>query len=310
MITKRQGMAGIVIATITGLLVCFAGAIALSLTWPSNWNAMVGSLLLSILTTLIGVLVAVLTAIFVVETYLEKRRREAEKISAAEKERYRGMWQAYLNGGVSIVSAVITHLSLFIAYGRSRYLELVQAEGDTSDVPNTIGTFTVWLVDAMYEERRERKATSPKGSRGMGEEAAGRLMRAFETGAPLELSSTKEDLEVLLHYLGLCQRLLSDQVFLFQPFMNVRMGLAVALVTFSRSITFSIDDTRRSLAVATQSGRAVQVDKKMASGFCVLGLHAVKVAQMMWAKDDIKELVGVSVEPLVTGIPVSEPRKN
>jgi len=292
-IAKGRTRTTVVALTIAALLVCLASAIILSVKWPSDWNALVASLLLGTLTTLIGVFVAVLMAIFVVERYLEDRRREAERISRVEKERYGAMWQAYLHGGVSILSALITHMSLFVAYGKNRYLELMQAEGDTAEVPNTIGAFAAWLPGAVDDGRRQKRAASSR-SGGMGDEAALRFVKAFQTEQPVEQSCEREDLEVLLHYLDLYQRHLADQIFLFQPFMNTKMGIALGLVKLSRSLTFSIDDVRRCLSVAKLTAKPVYLDSRTLSNLCDLGLQAVRLAQIMRADDDIKEIIGTS----------------
>jgi hypothetical protein len=242
-----------------------------------------------------GILGAILIAIFVVEKYLERRRSEDERRSALEKEKYRAQWELYIHGGVSILSALITHLSLFVAYGKSRYLQLLNVHEDTRHVPETIRAFTPWLVDSMYEGRKERRTASSELYGGMGKDIATHLAEVFEKETLSKSAFIQEDLVVLLHYLRLFDQHLRDQAFLFQPFMVEHMGVSVGLVRFSHSLHDSISNIERRIAIGAQIEGGISasnVDDKIRFGFCTLGRQAVAVMEMIWAgPDDIEQVL-------------------
>lgn len=119
----------IVSVTVIGIIIFLVSGITLSLKWPTHWNFMLGSLFLSIIASFMGILVGILVAILVVGRYLGHQRREAERKEALREAAYQARWQAYLHGGLSVLSALITHLALFVAYGKNKYLELLEARG-------------------------------------------------------------------------------------------------------------------------------------------------------------------------------------
>jgi len=68
--------------------------------------------------------------------------------------------------------------------------KLLEAHGDTSDVPDAIGDFVPWLVDNLQTSRRTKRNVSSEDavdSGGMGKQAATRLATVFR-----EIESTDQ----------------------------------------------------------------------------------------------------------------------
>jgi hypothetical protein len=291
----------IVVPTISGIIILLLFGIAISFIWPEYWNSALSMLILNIIASLIGVLIGILVAIFIVERYLEQHRREVAEKEAFQETMYREQWQAYLNGGLAMLSALITHLSLFVAYGQKEYLELLNARGDTSKVPETIGEFIPFLMDSMENRRQKRREGNLKDddqSKGMGEEDAIRLAKAFSEIKSSELYCSLKDLNSLLHYLRGLRELLRDQIFLFQPFMVKRMGLGVTLLQLSRNLADAIEDIQFLLInqKPEKTVASVHLDGRITIKYCWLGKQAVKVIQLIWnyakGTDDDFKVVG------------------
>jgi hypothetical protein len=259
---------------------------------------MLGSFLVGLLATLVGVLVAVIAAILVVERYSESVRVAVEREAALEKRRYEAMWEGYLHGGVSIVSAQVTHLCLFVAFGRNRYLELLEAQGDTSEVPDKVARFLPWLAVSMYEGENEKRAgssTTSLATKGMNERDADRLVRAFQEEATFNCACNQADLALLVGYIGFVRGRLNDEISLFQPFLATRMGLGRALVKLSRSMSDCIQALETCCLASPEESRGADGgaarERTVCHQFSELGLRAVTVAKfMMSGKDDLSQL--------------------
>ncbi len=185
---------------------------------------MLESLALNIVASFIGLTGSILVAIFIVEKYLEHQRHQRQEQEILQEAKYQERWQMYIHGGVSVLSAIITHLSLFIAYGRGVYLQLLEARGDTSDVPNSVGEFVPWLINNLQVNRIHPKegiipnSTDNIRSQGMGEREAIRLTEAFKDKLSSPITCSRNDLNVLSQYLRSFASHMHDQTLLFQPF--------------------------------------------------------------------------------------------
>lgn len=277
----------IVVLTVVGLVVFGASGLALAVLWPEDWNSTLGSFLLNVAASLVGVLLAILAAIFIVEGYLERRRREAEERAAADEKAYQEGWNAYAYGGISMLSLVLTHLSLYIAYGRERYMEL--AEEESSEVPHSVGEFIPGFLDALAAARAERRQASREGAEirsGWGTEQAARLARVFKEAPPSPAPFTLKDLQVLARYLRIWDTRLREQMFLFQPFMPRRMGVAVVLAEVGRHLRAAREDTQDLIVSRLRDGDTTatfEVDSVFGSVYCELGRSSVELIQMVWA---------------------------
>lgn len=278
----------IVSVTVIGIIIFLVSGIMLSLKWPTHWNFMLGSLFLSIIASFMGILVGILVAILVVERYLGHQRREAERKEALREAAYQARWQAYLHGGLSVLSALITHLALFVAYGKNKYLELLEARGGTADVPETIGDFVPWLAQNLQTgSRRARKEESSENdseSRGMDEGDADRLAKVFMEVKPSEMDCSRKDLSFLKDYLHHLTAHLRDQIFLFQPFMESRMGLAVALVKLAHSLDDAVENIEGLLTceMPGMDASSIHLGEKFASAYCGIGQEAIQVIRLIW----------------------------
>ncbi|MBA7469098.1 MAG: hypothetical protein GH156_03105 [Dehalococcoidia bacterium] len=271
------------------LLIC---AVVLSAMWPASWNPLLGSLLASIAVSFMAIVAGTLAAIFIVDRYLEHQRREAQKKEALQEAIYRKRWEAYIHGGLSVLSAVVTHLSLFVTYGKNKYLLLLGAEGDTSDVPDTIGGFVPWLIQNMQLSRKERvdqdadSSTDTTQHRGMTEQDAGRLIKEFEETMSSPITASRRDLSILLTYVNTLAAHLSDQLFLFQPFLDKRMELGVALVQFRHCLDDVAEGIEHSFLFRTEKGKGTSsfhLDEIGTAQFRTLGKKAIEVIRLIWA---------------------------
>lgn len=281
--TSARHLKTILVMTVVGLVTLLGCGFAVALMWPDHWPDMIASLMLGILGSAISVLLAVPVAIFIVEGYLERRRREAEEKAAAEEEAYKMHWNAYALGGISMLSAIITHISLYVAYGRERYMELTEEK--SPDVPRSLSEFIPSLLDAMKAVRDEKKKAGGRDS-GWGPKEAARLSRAFEEVSPSPDPFTLQDLDALLHSLHVHYALVREQMFLFQPFMSRHMGVAVALVEVARHLRSATEEVQHIIA-SNMLGRepvaTLDIGHNLASTYCRLGSSSVKLIQMIWA---------------------------
>ena len=284
----------IVIITVVALCILLASGIVLSLAWPPDWNFMLGSLALGIIASFMGILGGILAAIFIVERYLEHRRRENQKQQALQEASYQERWQAYIHGGVSVLSAIITHLSLFIAYGKDLYLQLLEANGDTSDVPNSIGDFVPWLLNNLQLSRRAAKEAENTASSDTVKREAIRLANEFRDTPSSSMTCSRRDLNILLQYLRVFATHMRDQIFLFQPFLARRMELGVVLVRLAHSLDDAAEHIERLLLSGTKAGKPLtsfDLDTDFTSRYCSLGQEAIQVVNLVWAhaKEELDE---------------------
>lgn len=282
----------IVILTAAALFILLASGIVLSLAWPANWNFMLGSLALGIIASFMGILGGILAAIFIVERYLEHERRENQKRQALQEAEYQLRWQAYIHGGLSMLSAIMTHLSLFVAYGRELYLQLLKASGDTSDVPSSVGDFIPWLINNLQMSRKIAKEAGETASsdsaegRGMSEQEAIRISTEFRDRPSSSMTCSRGDLNILLHYLRMFAAHMHDQIFLFQPFLARHMKLGVVLVQLAHSLDDLSEHVERLLLSRTKAGKPLtsfELDTAFTSQYCSLGQQAIRVISQIWA---------------------------
>lgn len=296
----------ITIFSIALIVVLLLLGIIVSFTWPINWNLMLNALILNIISSLIGVLAGALIAIFIVEKYLEQHRREIAEKEAYQERLYKEQWQAYLYGGLSYLSATITHLSLFVAYGKEKYLELLNAEGDVSGVPDSIEAFVRYYVNSINIRHHQKLGDDvDKGDkpRGMDNKDADRLEKAFSEIRPAEIHCSLTDINFLLNYLHFLHERLQDQIFLFQPFMNKCMGLGIVLIQLDRALMSITDDMQRILIKleSKDTTSIIQLNERSAIKYCEAGKLAIKVIQLIWnyaqgTGDDIKVVVNADVK--------------
>lgn len=240
------------------------------------------SFLISLAASLIGLLGGILAAIFIVERYLKYQKQQL----LAKQATYKIMWQSYIEGGLSVLSALITHACLFISFGRERYLILQEAIGDTTDVPDTIADFIPWLVTNLRVEEFstpfERNANSSDTtlSRGMSKDQALLFKEEFSRNDCITSIYTLKDLIVLRNFLNMINKKLRDEVFLLQPFLSIRMQLGVTLVELSRYVEDACEEIMQNMIAKGKT--SFHLDSKFSSRFCTIGLKSVKLITSIW----------------------------
>jgi hypothetical protein len=257
----------IVIVAIIIIFALLISAIVLSILWPPSWNPLLGSLLLNIAASLIGVLVGVFVAIFFVERYLEHQRREKRK-----REHLLKVYWIY--GGLSVLTAMIMHLSFFLLYGTRKWQALMITDSKQTKVPETIVDFIPWL---MAKDTCRPAATKEKLTL---------FEKEFNKTPRSPIKITRRDLEILASYMESCATRIRDQFFLFQPFIHEHFEEVSSLVLFARSLDDAIQDSKSSLAVRTEEGKlpsSFHLDKKGQHLFQSLGKEAVKVSGLILA---------------------------
>ena len=118
----------VILITLSLLILFLVSGILISTLWPEDHLLGLQTFLISLTASLASLFGGILAAIFIVERYLEYRKRLQEE----QQKVYNITWQGYIEGGLSVLSALITHMCLFIAYGKERYLVLQEATGDTT----------------------------------------------------------------------------------------------------------------------------------------------------------------------------------
>lgn len=224
----------------------------------------------------------ILAAIFIVERYLNQQEQQ----QLAKQVAYKTAWQSYIEGGLSVLSALITHACLFISFGKERYLILQEATDDTTDVPDAIADFIPWLTtnlsvkefDTPFE--RDTNSSDTTKSRGMDKDKASRFIEEFSRKNCIESVYTIEDLVTLENFLNRFNKKLRDEVFLLQPFLSVRMQLGVTLVELSRYIDDVCELIKQNIIVKGKT--SFHLDSKFSSHFCLIGLKAVKLMTAIW----------------------------
>jgi ABC-type transport system involved in multi-copper enzyme maturation permease subunit len=176
--------------------------ILISTLWAGDLSPALETFLISLTASLVPLFGGILAAIFIVERYLEygkKLREEQQKV-------YSITWQSYIEGGLSVLSALITHVCLFVSYGKERYLVLQEATGDTTDVPDTVSDFIPWLINNLdvtdFDTPSETNANPSvtKLSRGMGKDKALRFLDEFSRIDCISSIYTDKDLIMLRNF--------------------------------------------------------------------------------------------------------------
>lgn len=270
----------IVTATIIIIVMLLISAIVLSVLWPLSWNPLLGSLFLNIASSLMGVLVGILIAIFVVERYLQHQRRETQRKEQLRRGIYMEWWRGWIHGGLSVLTAIIMHLSFFLLYGTRKWQALMISDDDQTQVPEMIGDFVFWLID-----------TKDKLRPGVTKEKLAQFEKEFNETPKSATSVTRRDLGILVNYIETCASRIRDQLFLFQPFIDEHFELASSLVLFARSLDDTAHDSKFSLALTMEEGKSpssFHLDDKGQAIFHSLGKKAVEVSKLILADYNAK----------------------
>ena len=263
----------IVIAAIIIIFVLLVAAIWLSAAWSPSWNPLLGSLFLNIAASLIGVLVGVLIAIFVVERYLQHQRRETRR-----KENLQKVY--WLSGGLSVLTAMIMHLSFFLLYGVRKWQALMILDNVQTNVPETIGDFIPWLI--YTKDKLKPRITKEK---------LDLFEKEFEKIPESAISITRRDLGTLVTYLETCATRIRDQLFLFHPFIDEHFQLASSLIFFAHAVDDAVHDSGISLELMRKDGKpplSFSLDDKGKDLFNSLGKQAVEVSRLSLADYTVK----------------------
>jgi len=207
---------------------------------------------------------------------------------ASQESGDQGRWELYIYGGISTLSALITHISLFVVFGRGSYLQLLEAHGDTSDVPNNVGEFVPWLIDNLQTHRQKEiitNSTDAITSKGMDEPEAIRLDNAFKDGPCLPLTCNLNDVNVLFYYLTSFASHMRDQTFLFQPFLARRMEFGVALVQLAHSLEDECEYLERLLhsAVDVKRNIPIELGREFTDRYRSLGRKSIQTVNLISA---------------------------
>jgi len=266
------------------LLIAFlVSGILISTLWSEGLSLALQAFLISLTASLVSLFGGILTAIFIVERYLENQKKLREE----QQKVYSITWQSYIEGGLSVLSALITHVCLFISYGKERYLVLQEATGDTTDVPDTVADFIPWLINNLnvtdFNAPFENNANSsvPKLSRGMGKDKALRFLDEFTHRDCISSIYTHKDLIVLRNLLYNFNKKLRDEIFLLQPFLSTRMNLGTTLVELSRYIEDTYEDIE--LVIISEKTISSPLNPKFTSKFRSIGLKSTKLITLIWS---------------------------
>jgi hypothetical protein len=273
----------VILITIFLLIAFLVSGILVSTLWSEYLLLSLQTFLISLTASLVALFGGILAAIFVVERYLEYQ----SKLREEQQKSYNIAWQAYIEGGLSVLSALITHVCLFIAYGKERYLVLQEATGDTTDVPETIADFIPWLINNLelthsntpFENNTNSSVTKP--SRGMGKDKALRFLDEFLHEDCITSIYTHKDLIVLKNFLYMFNKKLRDEIFLLQPFLSTRMNLGTTLVELSRYMEDTYEDIE--LIIISNKKTSSPLNHKFTSKFCSIGLKSTKLITLIWS---------------------------
>lgn len=275
MLRKIVVVTAIVIAV---LLVC---AILSSTLWLPSWNPLLASLFLNIVASLIGASVGVLVAIFIVERYLQHQRRENQRREQLQRSIHRERLVSWTCGGLSVLTAIIMHLSFSLLYGISRWQALVISDDEETEIPKTIGDFLFWLIDT--KDKLRPAATKEK---------LVQFEKEFSETPKSLISVTRRDLEILVNYVETCETRIRDQMFLFQPFIDEHFELASSLLFFTRSLDNAAHNSKFSLGLMTEEGKSppsFHLDDRGQGLFQSLGKEATKVSKLLLANYSVKD---------------------
>lgn len=265
--------------------------VAISFIWPQSWNSLLCGLMLNIISSLIGVIVGALIALFIVERYLEQRRREAAEREALQEKQYNEQWQAYIDGGLSTVAYLIALTSLYVSQGREKFIELLKIDNEASKIPVTIEEFVISIKKDLEKASLNEKNTD----KGFGAEDAARLAKSFSECEPVEISYDVDGLISLINFLDALHQVLVQNIFMFQPFMIKRVGLGLTLKKLDMRLVDVIDHMEHMMMHAKEDHT---LDSIQISGrkYCLMGFEACMVIQLIWSyvqnNNDMKVVSG------------------
>jgi hypothetical protein len=283
-ILTQKRLRQIVVWVLISMAVLLSLGIILSLLWPGKWNPLLVSLILNIISGLIGAAVAILTGIFVVQKFLDDRNRE-EEIKQAQ---YHATWTIVQYQLIKVEMYVIVHFCLFVAFGKDRYLQL--ANDDAQDMPESIGNFTYEFVRRLgYEMEKTPEVENDKEqSSQQSEQAWSRWKQAFISEVANKASCSIRDVDVLLDMLYGFKLHVQDFLYLIQPFMIDKMGMAYALADLSYQLRLTIDTVKQHMAaeIVKNPQGPLQLCEAVTSRIVSLGYRAVKVKEMISANKE------------------------
>lgn len=284
--TPSRHLRSVLVLTIVSVVVLGGCGFMVALLWPEHWSAILASFIVGVLATVVGVLLAIPVAIFIVEGYLERRRREAAEEAELEEQRYKAGWSVYLHGGIAALAGILMHVSFFVAYGKEKYLQAFDEV--LFEVPETLSGFFPALFQEVKRTLDEKPKSSRDGSaqsRGWNEEHAARLTRAFQE-PPSARDFTRSELTLLICQLRALKVFLQNELYLFVPYMSRHMGVASALTDVSMYLGRAIEETEVVLAPWVEpSGpsSSVQLTSNLLSIYCSLGAYSVELRRMIGA---------------------------
>ena len=270
----------IVIVTSIIIFLLLVFTVLLSLLWPSFWNLLLGSALLNIASSLIGVFVGVLVAIIIVERYLENQRREAQRREQLLEDFHVSSISAWLYGGLSVLIAIIMHLSFFLLYGAKKWKMIMISNNYEIKVPNNIGAFVSWLIN-------DKDKLRPVVTKGKLDE----FKREFNETPISPIKITRRDLRIVTNYMRIYSACIRDQLFLFQPFIDEHFELISKLLFFTRSLDNVTQDSMVSIELMKDIDKSPQsflLDDKGQNLFKSLGEGAIELSELILAKYSVK----------------------
>ncbi len=192
-----------------------------------------------------------LVAIYIVERYTENLRREAQRKEAEREEAQRIQWLAYIHGGVAFHANIVLKVCLFSIHGKNRLLDLLEVEGDTSDVPETVGDFIAWCVERL-EPGSDNWAyidllKDDDESRAVVERQMALIRKTFSEPLPTGIAYSIDDLSNIERFFTHIGEQLADQFLLSQPFAVTHMDFGVNLVMLRRNVDRTAQIIRRRL---------------------------------------------------------------
>lgn len=240
------------------------------------------SFVLGMLASIFSVLLAVPVAIFIVERYLERRRREAAERAELEERRYAAGWSIYLHGGIVGIAGLLINISLFVAHGKEKYSRTTQKP--LSEVPEPLGSFMTSLIEEFGRSLAEPPEETTDKSKGWNKEHATSLTSVFQE-RPAARDFTARDVMLLIGQLQAMQVFLQHEMYLLIPYMPRHMGIASALTDVDRYLGRAIDDARVAsyIAPSTRDESKVWFSEHMLSAYCSLGQTSVLLRNMIGA---------------------------
>ena len=193
----RQRLRRILVWVIISLVALLAIGVIISLFWPKEWNPLLVSLILNITSGLIGAAVAILTAIFVVQKFLDDRKKEEETKYA----QYNAIWTLVQITSIKVEMYTIANICLFVAFGKDRYQKL--ADCDVNDIPDSIGDFIYAFTRRLVNETEKTSETSYDKEKHSKEDKQtwSRWKQAFASEVPIKTSCSTRDVDILLEML-------------------------------------------------------------------------------------------------------------